>query len=47
MLVEGLASESRGKIPQLQQKGRGFGEEIKQILLIALGQAPLLVQLFQ
>lgn len=28
-LVEGLTSDSRGKIPQLQQKGSGFGEEME------------------
>lgn len=34
ILKEGLASESRGKIPQLhelQLKGSGFGEEVEQM----------------
>lgn len=30
ILMEGLASD-RGKIPQLQLKGSGFGEEVEQM----------------
>lgn len=41
VLMEGLASDSRGEIPQLQLKGSGFGEEVEHVHVITV------VQLFQ
>lgn len=48
ILVEGLSSDRRGEIPPLQQRGSGFGEETgADVPVVALGDAPPLVQLFQ